>query len=383
MFAERGPMTNHKQVVVALLLCCWIASSACAKTEVTKRSGGKLPDGASVDLYTLKDEKVEVQVITYGGDLVAIKVPDRTGKVEDVVLGFDDASGYYENNHSKSASFFGPIVGRYANRIAHAKFTLDGKEYNLPKNNGDNSIHGGPNGFHNQMWQAQTIKDGVELKYLSKDGEEGYPGNLSVTVRYTLEGGDLKIDYSATTDKATVLNLTNHSYFNLSGQGHGTILNEQLKLNASRFTPVDSALIPTGELKPVTGTPFDFLKPHAVGERINADDEQLRLGKGYDHNFVIDGGGKELVQAAEVYDPATGRVLTVLTTEPGVQFYTANHLDGSTIVGKQGIAYVKNGALCLETQHYPDSPNHPAFPSTVLKPGEEFHSVTIFRFSTR
>ena len=383
MCGERGPMRNHKQVVLAFVLSFWIVNSAGAKTEVAKRSAGKLPNGASVDLYTLKDEKVEVQVITYGGTLVVIKVPDRTGKVEDIVLGFDDASGYYENNHSKSASFFGPIVGRYANRIANAKFTLDGKEYHLTKNNGDNSLHGGPNGFHNQIWQAQTMKDGVELKYLSKDGEEGYPGNLSVTVRYTLAGGDLKIDYSATTDKPTVLNLTNHSYFNLSGQGQGTILNDQLKLNASRFTPVDSALIPTGELKPVAGTPFDFLKAHAVGERINADDEQLRLGKGYDHNFVIDGGGKELVQAAEVYDPATGRVLTVLTTEPGVQFYTANHLDGSTIVGKQGIAYVKNGALCLETQHFPDSPNQPNFPSTVLRPGEKFHSVTIFRFSTR
>ena len=376
-------MKHYKQVLLALLLSVWVVGSACAKTEVTKRSGGKLPDGAAVDLYTLKDGNVEVQVITYGGDLVAIKVPDRAGKVDDVVLGFDDAAGYYENNHSKSASFFGPIVGRYANRIAHARFTLDGKEYTLTKNNGDNSIHGGPNGFHNHIWQAETMKDGVELKYLSKDGEEGYPGNLSVTVRYTLEGGDLKIDYSATTDKATVLNLTNHSYFNLSGQGHGTILNEQLKLNASRFTPVDSTLIPTGELKSVVGTPFDFLKPHAVGERINADDEQLRLGKGYDHNFVIAGGGKELVEAAEVYDPASGRVLQVLTTEPGVQFYTANHLDGSTIVGKQGIAYPKNGALCLETQHFPDSPNHPNFPSTVLRPGDKFHSVTVFRFSTR
>src|ERR1700741_1999308 len=376
-------MKHYKQVLLALLLSVWVVGSACAKTEVTKRSGGKLPDGASVDLYTLKDGKVEVQVITYGGDLVAIKVPSSAGQVADMVLGFDDAAGYYENNHSQSASFFGPIVGRYANRIAHAKFTLDGKEYTLAKNNGDNSIHGGPNGFHNHIWQAETMKDGVELKYLSKDGEEGYPGNLSVTVRYTLEGGDLKIDYSATTDKATVLNLTNHSYFNLSGQGHGTILNEQLKLNASRFTPVDATLIPTGELKSVVGTPFDFLKPHAVGERINADDEQLRLGKGYDHNFVIAGGGKELVEAAEVYDPASGRVLQVLTTEPGVQFYTANHLDGSTIVGKQGIAYPKNGALCLETQHFPDSPHHPNFPSPVLRPGDKFHSVTIFRFSPR
>ena len=283
---------------------------------------------------------------------------------------------------------FGATVGRYANRIAGGRFEIDGTSYSLPLNNGPNSIHGGLKGFSKRVWQADGAvpSEGptVALHYVSADGEEGYPGRLSVEVRYTLTAADgLRIEYTATTDKPTVLNLTNHSYFNLSGQGQGTILNDQLKLNASRFTPVDSALIPTGELKPVAGTPFDFLKAHAVGERINADDEQLRLGKGYDHNFVIDGGGKELVQAAEVYDPATGRVLTVLTTEPGVQFYTANHLDGSTIVGKQGIAYVKNGALCLETQHFPDSPNQPNFPSTVLRPGEKFHSVTIFRFSTR
>jgi aldose 1-epimerase len=222
----------------------------------------------------------------------------------------------------------------------------------------------------------------VELHYLSKDGEEGYAGNSSVTVRYTLEGGDLKIEYSVTTDKPTVLNLTNHSYFNLSGQGHGTVLHDQLKLNASRFTPVDEHLIPTGELKPVAGTPFDFLQPHAIGDRINADDEQLHRGHGYDHNFVIDGGGKNLTQAAEAYDPESGRVLIVLTTEPGVQMYTANHLDG-TIHGKLGAAYLKNGALCLETQHFPDSPNHPDFPSTVLRPGGRFHSVTVYRFSVR
>jgi aldose 1-epimerase len=376
-------MRHFKQFAALVILFAGVASGTMAKTEVSKQSGGKLPDGTAVEIYTLKDEKIEARIMTYGGDVISLKVPDRTGKVEDVVLGFDDPAGYYENIHSKSAAFFGPIVGRYANRIAHAKFTLDGKEYTLTKNNGENTLHGGPNGFHNHNWAGKVIADGVELKYLSKDGEEGYPGNLSVTVRYTLSGGELKIEYSATTDKDTVLNLTNHSYFNLSGQGKGTILAEQLKLNASRFTPVDSGLIPTGELKPVVGTPFDFLKPHAIGERINADDEQLRLGHGgYDHNFVIDGGGKGLTEAAEVYDPASGRVLEVLTTEPGVQFYSANFLDGS-IKGKGGVTYPRNGALCLETQHFPDSPNHPDFPTTELKPGSEFHSTTIYRFSVR
>lgn len=370
------------KVVGTLVLVVGLSSGLAAKTQVTKTSGGTLPNGAAVEVFTLKDEKLEVQIATYGGEVLSIKVPDRDGKVADVVLGFDTPAGYYENSNSKSAAFFGPIVGRYANRIAHAKFTLDGKEYTLAKNNGDNSLHGGPTGFHNRMWAGKIIPDGVELTYLSKDGEEGYPGNLSVAVRYTVKGNELKIEYGATTDKDTVLNLTNHSYFNLAGQGNGTILQEQLQLNASRFTPVDSELIPTGELKPVAGTPFDFVKPHTVGERINADDEQIKLGHGYDHNFVIDGGGKALTKAAEVYDSGSGRVLEVLTTEPGVQFYTSNFLDG-LIKGKQGIAYPRNGALCLETQHFPDSPNHPAFPTTQLKPGEKFQSVTVFRFSTR
>jgi aldose 1-epimerase len=376
-------MKTVKLVVVALIVFAATSGTIAAKTQVTKRSGGKLPDGVAVDIYTLKDDKLELDVLTYGGFMLSLKLPDKSGKMEDVLLGFDDPAGYYENNHSKSASFFCPIVGRYANRIAHAKFTLDGKEYNLTKNNGDNTLHGGPNGFHNQIWDAKIISDGVELKYLSKDGEEGYPGNLSVTVRYIVKGGDLKIEYSATTDRATVFNPTSHGYFNLSGQGNGTILQEQLKLNASKFTPVDSGLIPTGELKPVAGTPFDFLTLHAVGERINANDEQLKLGHdGYDHNFVIDGGEKTLKQAAEVYDPASGRVMQVWTTEPGVQFYTSNFLDGS-IKGKKGIAYVRNGALCLETQHFPDSPNHPAFPTTTLNPGQKFHSETVYRFSVR
>jgi len=357
-------MGTLRLAVAAIIVFAAACNAVVAKTEVTKRDGGKLPDGSSVDIYTLKDDQLELEVMTYGGFMLSLKVPDKNGKMEDVLLGFDTPSGYYENNHSSSGSFFCPLVGRYANRIAHAKFTLAGKEYTLTKNNGDNTLHGGPNG-------------------LSKDGEEGYPWNRSVTVRYTVKGGDLRIEYAATTDKDTVLNLTSHGYFNLSGQGNGTILSEQLKLNASKFTPVDSGLIPTGELKPVAGTPFDFLTPHAIGERINANDEQLKLGHdGYDHNFVIDGGGKKLAQAAEVYDPASGRVMQVWTTEPGVQFYSSNFLNG-TIVGKKGVAYARNAALCLETQHFPDSPNHPAFPTTTLKLGEKFHSETIYRFSAR
>jgi aldose 1-epimerase len=376
-------MRHFEKAAVLLVFLAGMLNTVMAKTQVSQKSGGKLLDGSEVVIYTLKNEKMEVQVLNYGGYVHSIMVPDRTGKVADVVLGFDDPAGYYAANHAKGNPFFGPIIGRYANRIAHAKFTLDGKEYTLPKNDGDNTLHSGPDGFHNQLWTGNIIPDGVELKYLSKDGESGFPGNLSVTVKYTLSGNDLKIDYSATTDKPTVLNLTNHSYFNLSGQGNGTILGDELTLKASRFTPVDADLIPTGELKSVVGTPFDFLKPHTVGERINANDEQLHLAhNGYDHNFVIDRKGNELIEAAEVYDPATGRVLQVLTTEPGVQFYSANFLDG-TIKGKGGVAYPRNAALCLETQHFPDSPNHPSFPSTTLNPGSEFHSVTVFRFSTR
>jgi aldose 1-epimerase len=374
-------MRHFKLAVAVLIFCLGTAGTMIAKTEVTQRSGGKLPDGSAVEIYTLKNEKIEVEVMNYGGYVLSIKVPDKTGKVADVVLGFDDPAGYFAANHAKGNPFFGPIIGRYANRIAHGEFTLDGQTYHTPKNDGDNTLHSGPDGFHSRLWQGRIIPDGVELKYLAKDGETGFPGNLSVTVKYTVTGSELKIDYSATTDKTTVLNLTNHSYFNLSGQGNGTILAEQLKLYASHFTPVDASLTPTGELKSVVGTPFDFLKSHVIGERINDKDEQLKLAHdGYDHNFVLDGTGMK--ETAEVYDPASGRVLTVRTSEPGVQFYTANFLDGS-IKGKGGIAYPRNAALCLETQHFPDSPNHANFPSTVLKPGGEFHSTTVYRFSTR
>ena len=350
-----------------------------AKTKVTTQSVGKLPDGTPIEIFTLSDGAYEARIATYGGIVVSLKAPDRNGRIADVVLGFDDVDGYVANFNGPTNAFFGAIIGRYANRIAHASFTLDGQKYSLPRNNGENTLHSGPHGFNNVVWKAKSISDGVELTYLSKDGDAGFPGNLSAVVRYTLVKGDLRIEYSATTDKDTVLNLTNHSYFNLAGQGD--VLGYQLTLHASRFTPVDSNLIPTGELKSVESTPFDFRKATAVGARINADDEQIRLGHGYDHNWVLDSGGK-LAEAAEVYDPGSGRVLKVLTDQPGIQFYTGNFLDGS-IKGKGGRPYEVRSALCLETQHFPDSPNHPDFPSTELKPGQRYHTVTVYSLSTR
>jgi aldose 1-epimerase len=326
-------------------------------------------------LYSLQDGKVEVGIITYGGIVVSLRTPDRNGKLDDIVLGCDSVEKY-----ETQTAHFGGIVGRYANRIAHGSFQLDGKTYSIPKNDGDNALHGGTRGFDKVVWQGKEIPDGVELTYVSRDGDQGFPGTLTTTVRYTLHGSALRIEYSATTDKDTVVNLTNHSYFNLAGQGKGDILGDVLKIDASRMTPVDANLIPTGELKSVEGTPFDFRTPHVVGERINADDEQLRLGRGYDHNFVLDHPAGKLAEAAEVYEPTTGRILHVLTTEPGLQFYTGNFLDGS-ITGKEGRVYNRRFALCLETQHFPDSPNHPSFPSTELKPGQTFHSVTVFEFS--
>ena len=351
-----------------------------AKTKVTSQPYGKMPDGTPIEIFTMSDGAYQARIATYGGIVVSLKAPDRNGKVADIVLGFDDADGYVANFNGPPNAFFGAIIGRYANRIAHGSFTLDGQKYSLPRNNGDNTLHGGPHGFNTVVWKAKPVADGVELTYVSKDGDAGFPGNLSAVVRYTLIKGDLRIEYSATTDKDTVVNLTNHSYFNLAGQGD--ILNHQLTLHASRFTPVDSGLIPTGELKSVESTPFDFRKATAVGARINADDEQIHLGHGYDHNWVLDSGGAKLAEAAEVYDPASGRVLKVLTDQPGVQFYTGNFLDGS-IKGKGGTPYGLHAALCLETQHFPDSPNHPDFPSTELKPGRSYHTVTVYSLSTR
>jgi len=363
--------------LLAFVLVIAPLAGFCGNTVVTKQPFGKTPDGTPVQLYTLSDGTMEARIMTYGATVVSLKTPDRAGHLADVVLGYDSLDKYIAKS-----PYFGATIGRYGNRIAHAEFQLDGKTYSLPKNDGDNSLHGGTRGFDKVVWSAHPIQDGVELSYLSKDGDQGYPGNLTATVRFTLVGNALQIEYSATTDRDTVVNLTNHSYFNLAGEGSGDILKHSLKINASRFTPVNSALIPTGELKSVAGTPFDFQKAHAIGERINNNDEQLRNSKGYDHNFILDRApdGK-LAEAATVEDPATGRTLQVLTTEPGLQFYSGNFLDG-TIVGKDGHVYGYRSGFCLETQHFPDSPNQPAFPSTVLKPGSEYHSVTVFRFSS-
>lgn len=369
-----------RMIAISGLCLALFTLSAEAETKVTSQPFGKMPDGTAVEIFTLGDGPYEARITNYGGVVVSLKAPDRSGKSADVVLGFDDLNGYVTNFNSPSTAFFGAIIGRYGNRIAHGTFTLDGKKYSLPLNNGENTLHGGPHGFNNVVWRAKPITNGVELTYLSKDGEAGYPGNLSAVVRYTLVKGELKIEYSATTDKDTVVNLTNHSYFNLAGQGD--ILNQQLTLHASRFTPVDAGLIPTGELKSVEGTPFDFRKATAIGARINTDDEQLHRGRGYDHNWVLDSGGGKLAEAAEVYDPGSGRVLKVWTDQPGIQFYSGNFLDGS-IKGKGGKPDELHAALCLETQHFPDSPNHPDSPSTELKPGERYHTVTIYSFSTR
>jgi aldose 1-epimerase len=343
------------------------------------RSYGKMPDGTPVEMYTLQNANgMKAEIITYGGIVVSLTAPDKAGKFADVVLGMDSLDGY-----RGETAHLGALIGRYGNRIGHGQFTLDGKVFHLPKNNGDNTLHGGPGGFDTRVWKASPSGDSLELTYVSKDGEEGFPGTLTAKAVYTITPlNELKIDYTATTDKDTVVNLTNHSYFNLAGAGSGTILDHRVTINADRFTPVDEGLIPTGELKAVKGTPFDFTKSTAIGARIDQKDQQLQFGKGYDHNWVLNKGNGGLTKAAEVYEAKTGRVMEVWTTEPGLQFYTGNFLDG-TIHGKGGKAYPFRGAFCMETQHYPDSPNKPKFPSTVLKPGQTYKTSTVYRFSAR
>jgi len=346
-----------------------------------KENFGKLPNGTEVELYTLTNKNgVEVKITNYGATVTSIKAPDKNGKFEDVALGYDNLKGYLDKN-----PHLGSVAGRYANRIAKGQFTLAGKTYTLAKNNGENHLHGGPKGFYQAVWTVtpSPANDAVTLKYLSKDGEEGYPGNLDVTVTYTLtDKNELKIDYAATTDKETILNLTNHSYFNLAGAGNGDILNHQLKINSDQITPVDKTMIPTGDVKQVAGTPFDFTNLTAIGARINDQDEQLILGKGYDHNFILKTSNNITTPAVEVYEPTTGRVMEVFTDQPGVQLYTGNFLDG-TITGKGGKVYNQRYGFCLETQHYPDSPNKPNFPNVTLKPGQRFATTTIYKFSAR
>ncbi len=350
---------------------------------VTESSFGTMPDGAPVKRFTLTNAAgMEVQAITYGAILVSVKVPDRGGRFADVVVGHDTLDGYL--NRSR---FFGALVGRYGNRIGGAQFALDGRTYTLAKNNGANHLHGGLKGFDKHVWQGAVVKDArgpsITLTRTSPDGEEGYPGTLVGSVTYTVsEKNELIIDYRATSDKPTHVNLTNHSYFNLAGEGSGDILAHLVTIDADSFTPVDAGQIPTGEIAQVAGTPFDFRKEAAIGARIDADHEQIRIGTGYDHNFVLRRTGPGLAHAVRVVDPASGRTMDVSTTEPGVQFYTGNKLDGS-YNGKSGHAYGKRSALCLETQHFPDSPNKPAFPTTVLRPGQEYRSTTVYAFGLK
>jgi aldose 1-epimerase len=341
---------------------------------------GRMPDGKAVEVYTLTNSRgMQVRAITYGAIIQSIRVPDRAGRMADVTLGFDSLQGYLGDS-----PYFGAVVGRYANRIARGRFTLEGRTYRLAVNNGPNSLHGGLKGFDKVVWEAKSFQRGdtvgVEFLHTSPDGDEGYPGTLRVSVTYTLTpGNQLEVEYRAKTDRATPVNLSQHSYFNLAGEGSGNILRDVLTIDADRYTPVDSTLIPTGELASVAGTPFDFRKPTPIGQRIDQADPQLTYGKGYDHNFVLNRSESGLVHAVRVFDPESGRTLDISTTEPGLQFYSGNFLDGS-IKGKSGHVYSHRGALVLETQHFPDSPNHPDFPSTLLNPGREYHSKTVFAF---
>lgn len=368
---------------LVFVLALGFSMNISAKPKITKDNFGKTADGKAVEIYTLTNSRgSEARIMTYGGTVVSLKVPDKSGKLGDVVLGFDSVADY-----EKHTGFFGALIGRYGNRIAKGKFSIGGKEFTLATNNGENHLHGGVKGYDRVVWTARPFITGtqanLELKYLSKDGEEGYPGNLKIGVVYSLsEDNELTIAYSATTDKPTIVNLTHHSYFNLAGAGNGTILDHELMIKGSRFTPTDAGSIPNGELRSVKGTPFDFTKPILIGQRIEQNDEQLRFGKGYDHNWVLDKRNRSFMLAATVYEKTSGRVMKVLTTEPGLQFYSGNFLDGS-IKGKSGQEYPLRSGFCLEAQHYPDSPNRPRFPSTVLRPGQLYTQVTVYQFSVR
>ena len=358
-----------------------------ASKNIEKRTFGKTQDGKEAFLYVLKNTKgTEIGITNYGATVVSLKTADLNGKMDDIVLGFDSVEGYTSDAFLKANPYFGATVGRYANRIADAKFSLGGTEYKLAANNGDNNLHGGKKGFDKVFWEGKEVPvaggSAVEFTYVSADGEEGFPGKLTAKVVYTLtDDNELKIDYTATTDKETVVNLTHHSYFNLAGHASGDILKQKLKILADKFTPIDSESIPTGEIKSVENTPFDFRAAKEIGKDIEAADEQIKNGKGFDHNFVLNGASGTMRLVAVATDDASGRVMEILTTEPGIQLYSGNFLDGS-LKGKGGADYKLRSGFCLETQHYPDSPNRPEFPSTVLKPGDTYKTSTIYKFST-
>jgi aldose 1-epimerase len=362
---------SMKSLKLAALLL--LATPVLAQTRVSKAPFGNLPDGSAVDVYTLADAHLNIRIITFGAHIISVKAPDKAGQMADVVLGYDTLAGYLADNKT----YMGSVVGRYGNRIAKGRFSLDGHDYQLTTNDHGNTLHGGTTGFDRLNWTAKQIPNGVELTLVSKDGDQGFPGTVTASVKYTLAGDKLRMDYSATTDKPTVINLTNHSYFNLAG--HGDILNHSLMIAADRLTAIDAGLIPTGWLPTVANTPFDFTKPTAIGARIQTPDNQLKLAGGYDHNWILN--APSLAKpVAVVTDPGSGRTLKVYTVEPGIQFYSGNFLDG-TFKGRDGSPYSKYAGLCLETQHYPDSPNHPAFPSTTLLPGKPYQTSTIFEFT--
>ena len=384
------PLASHLMLIGFACCALWACTPSTSPNEtsmtpsITTTDFSTTPDGQTANLYTLTNANgVEAQITNFGGVIVSLKVPDRNDSLADVVLGFDSLEPYFEDS-----PYFGALVGRYGNRIAKGKFTLDGQEYTLAQNNMGNHLHGGLRGFDKVLWQAEpqsgdSSNVGLKLRYQSPDGEEGYPGTLDVTVIYTLTNdNELRIDYQATTDAPTVVNLTNHSYFNLTGKGGSSILNHEVMINADRFVPVDSTLIPTGELAKVEGTPLDFRQPTAIGTRIDAEHPQLEYGIGYDHCWVLNKEGDALTLAATVHEPTSGRFMEVRTTEPAVQFYSGNFLDG-TLTGKGGAVYEQRTGFCLETEHFPDSPNQPDFPSTELRPGETYQTTTVYTFSTR
>ena len=377
------PLTAAVLLAGVLTVPASTSASASAETRTTKEPFGVMPDGTKIERYTLSSgHGMKVRILTYGGIVQSLEVPDRRGRPGNVALGFAKLDGYLSDTYKTENPYFGALIGRYGNRIGKAQFTLDGTTYKLSANDGENTLHGGTKGFNQQVWRVEGATGStLRLSYTSKDGEEGFPGTLKTTVTYAVTPkNELRIGYQATTDKPTVVNLTNHTYFNLAGEGSGDAYGHRLQINASRYTPVDSTLIPTGELAPVKGTPLDFTTPHAIGERIRDGYQQMVYGRGYDHNWVLNGTGMKT--AARVTEPTTGRVMEVRTTEPGLQFYSGNFLTGR-LVGTSGKMYRQGEAFCLETQHFPDSPNKPNFPSTTLRPGQTYDTSTVYAFSAR